>query len=146
MLWNIKNYEDKLTYLETEHYIKFVKDHFEDSLAQELDLSQDELQDFIDCNNLDKSGLYLTAPKGRIRHYKLSDLGNSLVFQYKKQELDNFDSQLKNAFLIKEPTTGKSNNWLLSREIPNINALSISTHDLSSFSKQKTKRGSQRYF
>ncbi len=38
MLWNIKNYEDKLTYLETEHYIKFVKDHFEDSLAQELDL------------------------------------------------------------------------------------------------------------
>ncbi|HJG12670.1 MAG TPA: hypothetical protein K8V07_12180 [Bacteroides xylanisolvens] len=105
--------------------------HYE--LAQELDLSQDELQDFIDCNNLDKSGLYLTAPKGRIRHYKLSDLGNSLVFQYKKQELDNFDSQLKNAFLIKEPTTGKSNNWLLSREIPNINALSISTHDLSSF-------------
>ena len=38
MLWSIKDYKDKLDYIETERYIKFVKDHFEDSLASELGL------------------------------------------------------------------------------------------------------------
>lgn len=119
--------------------------HFE--LAQELDLSQDELQNFIDRNNLDKTGLYLTAPKGRIRHYKLSNLGNLLVCQYKKQELDNFDSQLKNAFLIKEPTSGKSNNWLLSRETINSRIIPVSpAHDISSFFQKDSEKGKLNIF
>ena len=38
MLWDIKDYKDKLSYLETEQLIKFVKDTFEKELAQALGL------------------------------------------------------------------------------------------------------------
>lgn len=112
--------------------------HFE--LAKELGLSQKELQYFIDCNNLDKSGLYLTVPKGRIRHYKLSDLGNALVRQYKKAELDNYNSQLKNAFMIKETTSGKSNCWSLPGADIKNNFYSISVRNVYSFCSKESEK------
>lgn len=113
--------------------------HFE--LAKELGLSQEELQHLIDSNDLDKSGLYLTVPKGRIRHYKLSDLGNALVCQYKKAELDNYNSQLKNAFMIKETTSGKSNWWYLPSEETKINSYPISASDIYSFYSKESEKG-----
>ncbi len=51
MLWSIKNYKDKLDYLETEKYIKFVKDHFEDNLASELGLIRVSAPLFVKKNS-----------------------------------------------------------------------------------------------